>query len=111
MSRQTKFAHDKNIERRTEALRDFVGHWHATSRQAENGHIIAPSIDPEFLGELTAGLRPIVEIGIHRREKVYRVTGQSAHNGCISLGKQCRILFISLNPTWLIMMAKTFCVI
>src|SRR4029453_935707 len=50
-TRDTELAHDKNVERCTKALCNFVGNRHAAAGQAEHDYVVAICIFPELLRE------------------------------------------------------------
>jgi hypothetical protein len=60
-----QFAHDKNIERRAEPLRDFERHRHTAPWQPKHNYVIATRILDEFVRKQPAGFGSVGKSVLH----------------------------------------------
>src|SRR5260370_231795 len=59
VTRDAKFAHNKDIEGGLKCLCHFITNWHTSTRECQHQHILALSICCEFRGYLTPGFPSI----------------------------------------------------
>ena len=56
-----EFAHNKNVERNTEPLRDFEGDRYTTTRKTENNYIVASGVAQQLFRKLPSRIGPVLE--------------------------------------------------
>src|SRR4029453_14017630 len=68
-TRDAEFANNENIERGTEAFRNFVGNRHAAPRQAENDHVVTIGIFYELFCQQPPCFVSICKGSFHAAER------------------------------------------
>ena len=58
---QAEFAHDKNIERNTEALRNLKGDWDTSTRETENNDVVASGVTQQLFRKLPTRIGPVLK--------------------------------------------------